>query len=153
MIEEHNILNIKEAHTPDQIEHCFDVMHELRHYLVKEDFVERITKMHSLGYKLIYIDNDMGKAVAAAGFRFTELLHWGKAIYIDDLSTAKTERGRGFGTKLLQYIHELAKRNNCAQIHLDSGCQAERFDAHRLYLNNGYNITSHHFTCIVNLER
>jgi hypothetical protein len=32
-----------------------------------------------------------------------------------------------------------------SQLHLDSNTSAERFDAHRLYYNNGLAIRSHHF--------
>jgi hypothetical protein len=31
----------------------------------------------------------------------------------------------------------------CGELHLDSGVQ--RFGAHRVYLKNGFDITSHHF--------
>ncbi|HNQ61636.1 MAG TPA: GNAT family N-acetyltransferase [Bacteroidia bacterium] len=140
---------IQEAISPSQIQNCFQVMKELRPYLEEDTFVERITRMHSFGYKLIYIANDQGQPVAAAGFRFTELLHWGRAIYIDDLSTLESERSKGYASQLLDHIHKLAKQNDCAQVHLDSGCKPERYNAHRLYLNKGYNITSHHFALMV----
>ncbi len=140
---------IHEAKSDAQIQNCFEVMQELRPYLDKDNFVGQIKRMNSYGYRLIFIGNNQGKVVAAAGFRFTELLHWGKAVYIDDLSTMKSERGKGFASRLLDYIHQLAVDNKCEQIHLDSGCNTDRFDAHRLYLNKGYNITSHHFTYMV----
>jgi len=140
---------IQEANTSSQIQKCFQVMKELRPYLEEETITDQNISNNSFGYKLIYIANDAGLPVAAAGFRFTELLHWGKAIYIDDLSTLQSERSKGFGSQLLDYIHDLAKQNDCAQVHLDSGCNPHRYDAHRLYLNKGYNITSHHFVFIV----
>lgn len=145
----HATFQIQEAKTASQIQKCFAVMQELRPYLEESTFVERITRMNGFGYRLIYIENNEGIAVAASGFRFTELLHWGKAIYIDDLSTMKSERTKGLASQLLDHIHVLAKENNCGQVHLDSGCNADRYNAHRLYLNKGYNITSHHFTYIV----
>ncbi len=141
-----------QANTDQKIQLCFDVMQELRPYLEKDSFVERISRLTPHGYQLIYIENENGKVAAVAGFRFTELLHWGKAIYIDDLSTAKSERGKGFASKLLDYIHKLAEEKGCAQVHLDSGCKPERYDAHRLYLKKGYNITSHHFAFMVKSE-
>ncbi|MDQ3552225.1 MAG: GNAT family N-acetyltransferase, partial [Bacteroidota bacterium] len=70
-------------------------------------------------------------------------LHRGKSIYIDDLVTAPTARGKGFGGALLKYVFDEAREAGCQSVHLDSGVQ--RFAAHRLYLNNGFNITSHHF--------
>jgi hypothetical protein len=43
----------------------------------------------------------------------------------------------------LDYVLEEAKKQELQSIHLDSGHQ--RHDAHRLYLNFGFSITSHHF--------
>ena len=74
-----------QANTDQKIQLCFDVMQELRPYLEKDSFVERISRLTPHGYQLIYIENENGKVAAVAGFRFTELLHWGKAIYIDEV--------------------------------------------------------------------
>ncbi len=119
-------------------------MHELRPHLTQESFLSTITGFISRGYHLIFIEED-GKAVCASGYRFAEHLYWGKAIYIDDLSTLSAYRGKGYAGKLLKHIFEIAKQNNCDEVHLDSGCGPNRYDAHRLYLKTGFNITSHHF--------
>jgi GNAT superfamily N-acetyltransferase len=119
-------------------------MHELRPHLTKENIVEIIPGMISRGYHLIYIEEN-GKAVCASGYRFTEHLHWGKAIYIDDLSTLPEGRKKGYARQLLDYIANAARENNCREVHLDSGCIPSRYDAHRLYIRYGFNITSHHF--------
>ncbi|MEP7265402.1 MAG: GNAT family N-acetyltransferase, partial [Bacteroidota bacterium] len=74
-----------------------------------------------------------------------EHLAWGKAIYIDDLTTHPSHRKKGYAKLLLDYVDEQAKLHGCEQVHLDSGCVPQRYDAHRLYLNYGFNITSHHF--------
>ena len=41
------------------------------------------------------------------------------------------------------HIIDMARKENLDAIHLDSG--HTRFDAHRLYLNMGFKIVSHHF--------
>ena len=82
--------------------------------------------------------------VAIAGFREEHKLVSGKTIYIDDLSTLASHRGRGLGGRLLDFIHTLARQQGKDGVYLDSGHQ--RHDAHRLYLNKGYTITAHHFT-------
>ena len=123
---------------------CSDVIHELRPHITKENIVSILTGFMIRGYHLIYIEEN-GKAVCASGYRFTEHLHWGKAIYIDDLSTLPEARGKGYASRLLQYIFEEARKHLCDQVHLDSGCGANRYHAHRLYLKTGFNITSHHF--------
>ncbi len=137
-------MKIHLANDKNSIEKCFEVMQALRPKLNKDTFYNLIDGMITRGYNLIYIEEN-GKAVCASGFRFTEHLAWGKAIYVDDLSTLPEARGKGYASELLNYIFNLAKEKNCDQVHLDSGCNDSRYDAHRLYLKKGFNITSHHF--------
>jgi GNAT superfamily N-acetyltransferase len=84
-------------------------------------------------------------AVAAAGFRAAENLPWGRFLYVDDLSTLPAARGRGNAGALLEWLQAEAARLGCGEVHLDSGVQLARRDAHSLYLGHGYAITSHHF--------
>ncbi|MCX6292190.1 MAG: GNAT family N-acetyltransferase [Bacteroidetes bacterium] len=136
--------NIISANTDADILKCYDVMHELRPHLTRENICGIITGFMSRGYHLVYLEDD-GKAACAAGFRFTEHLHWGKVIYVDDLSSLPGYRGKGYASQLLEYIFDLARKNDCDEVHLDSGCGVHRYDAHRLYIKKGFNITSFHF--------
>lgn len=126
------------------IQRATNVMSALRPQLNKENITMIISGMMKNGYHLLGLEDD-GNIVAALGYRFTEHLHWGKAIYIDDLSTIEGYRNRGFAGQLLNRIKEIAIAANCSQIHLDSGLGENRYTAHRFYLNYGFNITSHHF--------
>jgi GNAT superfamily N-acetyltransferase len=137
-------MKITTATDSASIKKCFEVMQALRPHLREETFEPTIRSMMSRGYHLIYIEEG-GKAISAAGFRFTEHLAWGKPVYIDDLSTLPEARGRGHASALLDYIFALATEKGYDQVHLDSGCNDSRYDAHRLYLGKGFNITSHHF--------
>ena len=136
-------MSVHRAQSDEDILKCWDVLLALRPHLHQEDFVERIRRQMEGGYRLAFVEAD-GKAVSAAGYRFVEYLAWGKAIYIDDLSTLPDARGKGYAGELLDWLIAEARREGCAQIHLDSGPQ--RHDAHRLYLNKRFRITSHHFS-------
>ncbi|MBL0097832.1 MAG: GNAT family N-acetyltransferase [Bacteroidetes bacterium] len=125
------------------------VMNALRPQLNVENIVPILLKMMQNGYHLIGYEAD-GVIAAALGYRFTEHLHWGKAIYIDDLTTIEAYRKRGFACKLLDHVKTVALAHQCNQIHLDSGLGANRYDAHRFYLNYGFNITSHNFAMALN---
>lgn len=50
--------------------------------------------MMQRGYRLIYLVEG-NEVKAALEFRFTEHLHCGKSIYVDDLSTLLDERKKG----------------------------------------------------------
>ena len=98
------------------------------------------------GYRLVgAFDAEEPAAAAVAGFRTGNNLAWGHFLYVDDIATRPEFRRRGLGTALLVWLAREAARLGCEELHLDSGVQMERADAHRLYLNSGLVITSHHF--------
>lgn len=84
-----------------------------------------------------------GLLVSLAGFRHLTNLYAGPHLYIDDLSTLPSARGKGHAGALLRWVDEEARRLGCAGVHLDSGTQ--RHDAHRLYLASGFVIPAFHF--------
>lgn len=85
------------------------------------------------------------EAAAVAGYRVMHTLAFGRMLYLDDLSTLPAARGRGHALALLRWLESEARRLDCKALHLDSGVGPHRFDAHRLYLKAGLNITCHHF--------
>lgn len=100
------------------------------------------------GYRLVGVfEEGESEAAAMAGFRIGHSIAWGHYLYVDDLSTLPDARRRGHGRALLDWLLEEAARLGCDQLHLDSGVGLDRADAHRLYLNAGMVIASHHFAC------
>ena len=115
------------------------------HYDDEARFVERVDEVQRpQGYRLVGVFED-GRCGAVAGFRVIRNLAWGDTLYVDDLSTHPDARRRGHGRALLEWCAAEARRLGCDELHLDSGVGPEREDAHRLYLNAGMRITSHHF--------
>jgi hypothetical protein len=121
---------------------CFPVLHELRPHLVEADFVARVRRQQQDGYQLARVAGAAGP-VSVAGFRRLESLAWGRYLYVDDLATLASERSRGHGERLIDWLSAFARAHACEQLHLDSGVQ--RFAAHRFYLRQRMSITSHHF--------
>jgi GNAT superfamily N-acetyltransferase len=95
---------------------------------------------------LLYI-NENNKTVAIAGYRVFTMLYCGKILYIDDLSTLESCRGKGYASLLLNYIYEIAKNENCSSVQLDSG--AGRTTAHKLYFKENFTISAFHFNKII----
>ena len=122
---------------------AFLVMVQLRPHLSEDEFVVRVGRQSAAGYHLAVLD-DGGRVVAAAGYRFHETLVWGKLLYVDDLVTAESDRSRGYGQFLFDWLFQQARDADCHEFHLDSGVQ--RFAAHRFYLRNRMRISSHHFS-------
>lgn len=84
-------------------------------------------------------------AAAVAGFRTGENLAWGRFLYVDDLVTRESLRGRGHGAAVMRWLDAEARRHGCDELHLDSGTVPQRHDAHALYFRHGLRITAHHF--------
>ena len=137
-----NDIKVQIAETNEQILKCWDAVYALRPHLIEADFLPLIREMQASGYVLAYVESN-GKAPAAVGYRYLHFLTHGKHIYIDDLSTLPEARGKGYGTALLDFVKNEARSQGLKTVTLDSG--HHRYDAHRLYLNEGYKIMAHHF--------
>jgi len=131
------------ANTADEIRRCYPVMRELRTRIAnEEEFVTRVLRQQKQGYLLAFVESD-GEICAVAGYRFLESLFSGKNLYVDDLVTRESDRSRGFGGQLLDWLIEQAREHGCENLELDSGVQ--RFDAHRFYFSKRMSISSYHF--------
>lgn len=127
---------------------AFEAMRALRAQLADEaEFAQRVDELQRpQGYRIVAVVEGDGSVSAVAGFRVLEMLAYGRALYIDDLSTLPSARRRGYGRALLDWCADEAKRTGCAALQLDSNVGPERQDAHRLYFNTGMRISSYHFT-------
>lgn len=126
-----------------EIENCFTVMAELRPHLVQRDFVATIRARADEGFRLAYIEDD-GEVVAVAGYRICSNLSMGKHCYVDDLVTTKTQRSKGVGEQMIDWLRSEALAAGCQWFHLDSGTQ--RAQTHKFYFAQGFTIASYHFT-------
>jgi len=134
--------------TPDETGLAYEAMLELRPRIgTREQFVDRVNRVQRAeGYRLVGVFEDgEEQAATAGGFRVIHFLAWGDAMYLDDLSTRAAFRGRGHGGEILDWCMAEARRLGLEQFHLDSGVGIDRMAAHRLYLNKGMRISSHHF--------
>lgn len=140
-------MQIREIEPPDTGK-AYLAMNALRTHVADEaEFVRLVDQVQRpQGYRLVgAFDAEEPAAAAVAGFRTGNNLAWGHFLYVDDIATRPEFRRRGLGTALLVWLAREAARLGCEELHLDSGVQLERADAHRLYLNSGLVITAHHF--------
>lgn len=135
-------MNIQVATTDTQIATCYSVMRELRPHLEEAEFLARVRKLETRGYRLAFVRQPEG-VVAVAGFWVRENLAWGRFLYVDDLVTLSVHRSKGIGTLLLTWLREYAIKEDCCQLHLDSGVQ--RKGAHRFYEREGMSMFGYHF--------
>jgi GNAT superfamily N-acetyltransferase len=126
-----------------EIEACYTAFSALRPHLKQHEFLPQVKRQQLQSYRILAVKAD-GCVVSVAGFRLAEFLAWGKVLYIDDLSTLPESRGRGYGAALMQWLIGYAGSCGCNAVHLDTGYS--RYDAHKLYLNSGLKLSSHHMS-------
>ena len=137
-------MTIQIAETDTDILKCWKALKELRPHLVEDSFLATVKEMITEGYQLVFIEGEKDYAVSVIGFRYLQFTYNGKHFYIDDLSTLPEARGKGYAGILIDHVCHLAKQKGYHVVTLDSGHQ--RYNAHRLYLNKGFIIASHHFS-------
>ncbi len=135
-------MDIQRIEKDGDIEACFETMHFLRPHLKQTEFLEKTKRQLTQGYNLVAVSKQEFYG-ALIGFRILEFMAWGKVLYIDDLITHPEHLKQGYASQLLDWVVSEAKTLGCDEVHLDSGYQ--RNDAHRLYLNKGFDLVSHHF--------
>ena len=117
-------------------------MRQLRPHLVASEFVAQVRRQAAQGYQIACVVED-NAVRAVAGFRILESLSSGKFLYVDDLATDEPQRSKRHGQTLFDWLVNHARASGCQNLELDSGVQ--RFAAHRFYLRNRMDLSSHHF--------
>jgi GNAT superfamily N-acetyltransferase len=143
-------MKIKLADSDFDTIRCFPLMFQLRPHLTQQIFDEKVESQRQAGYRLVFIE-DAGAVKAVAGFRILEMLAYGRFLYIDDLVTDETERSKGYGGGLFDWLVDYAKSQNCAELQLDSGVQ--RTLAHRFYFHKRMQISDFHFAIELDNKR
>lgn len=134
---------VEHARSDEEILACYDVMAELRPQIARAEFLPTVRALQADGLRLACI-RDGGRVVAVAGYRTSTNLFCGRHLYVDDLVTAESERSKGHGKALLEWLRALAVESDCDTFHLDSGVQRKR--AHEFYLREGLELSSYHFS-------
>jgi len=138
-------ITVKEAVSDAEIRRLYPVVKVLRPHIGSDDeLVARANRQREQsGWRLVYAE-DAGEPVALASFRISEWLAWGKALYVDDLVALESHRGKGYAESLMRWMEALARKEGCAEFHLDSG--THRLGAHRFYHRLKLSISSFHFS-------
>jgi GNAT superfamily N-acetyltransferase len=124
------------------------VMRELRPDLSDEQLADYAAD-YAAGYRIAAVfDGDDCRA--AAGYRLMTNLVSGKHMYVDDLVTAEAWRSHGYGRLLNKYLVELARKEGCGSVQLDSA--THRIKAHRFYYRERYTISAFHFVRVIRDE-
>ena len=135
-------MQVRLVQSDAEVDKIADVMLQLRTAFDRRGLIAQMRDQRRQGYELAYVEVD-GEVLCVAGFVVDLKLAYGKHVYVDDLVTDARRRSSGAGAAMIDWLKSYALERGCTQLHLDSGVQ--RFGAHRFYLREGFDITSHHF--------
>ena len=127
----------------EEISSTYAVMRQLRTHLNEDECLEKVKRMRRSGYTLAAATED-GMVRCVAGFRISEVLAYGKFLYVDDLVTTGDTRSAGHGERVLDWLAGVAREEGCGSLQLDSGVQ--RHEAHRFYFRQEMKISGYHFS-------
>ena len=139
---------IQIAETDDEIDSCYDVMSQLRPHLSRDEFLAQVKRqIDESGYQLIYL-TDEGEVKAVAGIRIAEWLARGMSLDLEDLVASETDRSKGYGGQLFDWLLDYGRQRGCTEIRLVS--HVTRFRAHQFYLKKKMILDGHFFSMPLN---
>ncbi|MCM3736733.1 GNAT family N-acetyltransferase [Bacillus cytotoxicus] len=134
---------VQEIKTEQEFRKAFPVLQQLRPKLSLEEALSLLGKMKEENYRLFALYNSEWEVMSLAGVAICTNFYNKKHVFIYDLVTAEAHRSNGYGEKLLSYIEEWGKENDCSCVVLTSSFP--RIDAHRFYEREGYKKVSYSF--------
>ncbi|MFJ8513535.1 GNAT family N-acetyltransferase [Lysinibacillus xylanilyticus] len=123
-------VTIKQLTSQQEWMEAYPVMAQLRTKLTVETYLRLLREMTQDGY-LLFALCENSNMVAVSGLSWRVNFYNERHIFVYDLVTDEKYRSRGYGEKLLQYLHQWGKENGAHYIALESGIQ--RTSAHRFY--------------------
>ena len=140
-----NRYQIKPIEKDSEIQQCWEVGSVLRPHLNKNSWSLMISEMMRNEKFFIAGIMDQGRCVAFTGYRIMTSLHSGNIIYIDDLCTLESYRGKGLASQLLEYVKSIALASNKDAVVLDTDFNNNT--AQKLYLKSGFRLAALHLSC------
>lgn len=137
-----NLFKVRFVKSEKDVARCYDAIHALYPELSCEDFVRRVLRQFTEGYRLVCLEKS-NNVKSIIGFRISNILSRGKSIYVEDFATVPSSQSMGFGNDLFDWVCRHAISQGCAWVHLD--CRVQNFKGHKFYSRKGMDITSYHF--------
>ncbi len=130
------MIQFHELTTDDEIIAAFPLMHQLRPQLIADTFLETVRVQQQEGYRL-FAGKIKSSYVVLAGARDAQTLMRGPHLFVDDLVTLESQRGKGYGAAMLQWLTKHASSRGFRRIYLDSRDTAVGF-----YRRVGFTMTT-----------
>ena len=128
-------MEIVELGSQAELVEAFPVVRELHGDLDERKYMDLLTEMLRGGYRMFAV-RDGGEVAAVAGVQVLTNLYYERHLYVYDLVATAGARSKGHGSRLLEHLERLARREGCKYVAL--ACGRERDDALRFYERLGF---------------
>jgi ribosomal protein S18 acetylase RimI-like enzyme len=111
--------------------------------LTKEEYAVTVKEMMELSnFKMIGAFMDK-KIIGISGYVISRMFYCAKFLRISNLIIDKEYRNKRIGTKMIYFLEEKARNNNCKHVILDSFIGNKK--SHSLYFREDFFIRGFHF--------
>ena len=119
-------LEVRALTSDAEISEAYPLARQLRDRIREDTFLAEVRRQQADGYRL-YGGFDGGRLVALAGVRRSHTLSRGEHLFVDDLVTDESVRGRGHGRAMLNWLGAQAAADGIPRVYLDSRTTAKGF--------------------------
>ncbi len=120
----------------------YRLVHQLSAHLTEADYEAMLKEMIPHNYFQVVAYQD-GECVAVSGYWLATKLYCGKYLEIDNFVVDEKHRNSTIGARLLAWIENEARLQNCNLMMLDA--YVENFPAHRFYHRHGFHARGFHY--------
>lgn len=124
---------VEELTTEPEFVDAYPVMEQLRP-ISEAAYLDILDRRRTEGYRLFAL-RASGQIRAVAGLSVQTTFDHGKHVWVHDLVVDEAHRGRGVGSRLLDWVADWADERECSCVELASGLWRDR--AHDFYEANG----------------
>src|SRR3712207_2254543 len=105
-----------ELRSEAEFREAFPIVRQLHQGLDEESYGELLAEMVPGGYRMFAV-RDSGEITAVLGMQVLTNLYYERHVYVYDLVAAEGARSRGSGGLLMDYVEDLARREEIGRAH------------------------------------
>lgn len=135
--------NIQIIRDPSAMQETFALVKLLTPDITPESYQNMLYEMVQSGYFQILVRDEENKLIAVSGIWIATKIYSGKYLEMDNVVVDEHYRSAGIGKLLVDFVEDLAKKENCQTIMLDA--YLENTKAHEFYLRKGFIKRGFHF--------
>lgn len=141
---------LKELHTKEEMLEQLPILNELYPTLTVEAYSKELDEMLPNNRYFQVAAFEENACIGLTGVWIGTKLWCGKYAEIDNLVVCTAHRSKGAGKLMIDYVKEIARKEGCSMVALDS--YTTNFKAHKLFYAEDFGPKGFHFIHVLNNE-